>query len=544
MPYSREDEFYSDAMRYADPEGFKVARFLPRVIPVMGSHANKIKGRDYYKFRTEFDLLLHRDAARSLCDHNPLAIGFMDDLAAFVVGTGYAPDVKPPLGKGNDPSWLGLAKSVQRYLEEWSKNTPTPNRLLSGTYTNEMPWSGGLELECFRQACIDGEVFTRYFYDRETGLRVRRPEPEFIATPDGHDPTDSVWSWGTKHAINDDGSEDYSRITAYNLRDPIDLSDKKVPANKMGHWKRNVTSNVKRGVSDFLSLINDVERIDSLISALLQGAKLRASIAFIESLPGARQGASDDLASRLGERTGSLIADQSTGQVIYERRVREGTIVTTNSADFKTMPPGTTEESILAGEFAIRIAARRWGIPENMASGNVGNFNYSTMLAAGTPFVIRVLMAQIQYANQIVLMTYVHAILAAVYAGILQWDALRLLVSVHAPNPVIANKLEEAQVQQIRIQNKVLSPQAAMRENGQEPEETIRELHEWQDQFADATSPVPFDLAGGIDDGTDRGGQNGRNARGRGDGQDPNGDARSGRGGSPAIRGSGGDSSS
>lgn len=493
---SRED-FYTDSWRFqATPD--EAPQWMTRVYPPMwGSRQNRTHGRDWYQFRNELDLLLQRDAVRSLVATNPIALGLVEDIGSFVVGTGYTPTVAPPREMEGSPRAKDLAKLTQRYLEDWAEAAPDAEDLTDSGYTEEPGWRGDLEGELFEQSLIDGECYGVPVYDAGRGLLMRRCESEFITPPTGEDPQQSEWSWGHLNAVNADGTHDVAKILAYNYRDPNTLAEKVYPANRMVHYKRNVTSSTKRGVSDFLPVVDDLQRVDSLANALLLGSKLRASIAFIERIEGGARNASADVANKLATR---ISTDPMTGGLRYERNIRPGTVQTSNGVvEVKTMPQGNTTESIAAAEFAMRYFARRFGVPENMISGNVGNFNYATMLAAGNPFVVRILRAQIRYGSKVVLPVYVHAICAGVYAGHLPWDALACRVSAVGPNPVMANKLEEAQIRQLNLQARVTSPQAEMQAIGSDPQKTVQDWKEWEEEFPAQTTPPQLDLNGVFD---------------------------------------------
>jgi len=430
--------------------------FLPMggSVPGIGGTANKVQGQYAYVFRTEQELRLQRDRARSLYATEPMAQAIVGHLRAFTVGAGFVYKV---IAKKNF-----IDSVAETYLQEMQDELDT--------WMERELWTER-EQELFDCQVIDGEWFLRLM-EAQGELTVRRLEPEHITNPPGGSVVNG-WYQGVQCEV-----DDVETVVGYYYRAYPHNDGDLLDADEVIHFKPGVTRNVTRGVSDFFCLADDLDSTGKLVDNCRDGAAERAGYAFIRSHKSTTPNAVDDFAARMADSQGT----GSSGKVWRGKSSRGTKVVDAGeNMEVTTMPTGDTDGHIAAVGMMMRVLGNRWGMPEFMVSGDASNNNYSSILVSGGPFVRQIEMKQNSLKSRYKkLMTRVLEFGAR--KGNYPIELLeKIEVDVQAPSPVIQDKLVEAQTYDIEARNHVISPQEWAAKLGRDPDKLQQDWNEHND---------------------------------------------------------------
>ena len=439
-------------------------------------------GNNWPYLRNMEDLITMRAASREACEGNGYGAGMLDRAVDFVIGDGMQPEVtlvgvkKGAVATGiadadgdGRPDADPAVENVMGVIEEFRR-------------LND--WGMGAEdreEEGFRREQRDGEVFVRFFAAGDTnGIPlVRWVEPEQVEAPPGG----SEWRWGIKYRkIN--GVPDVESKEAVYVRTPDGTDGDWVPMTEVVYHKLGTDRTVLRGMPQFWLVARALYQSDALNSALSEVSAIQAKIAYVrEHAPGIMPGQITDF-------VGGTLDGNGVKRTVYGDRYRrtgiqeEGTTVDMSAGMKFTAGPASTgvPAFVQALQSRLRQVCARFGYPE-FFTGDASNNNYASSLTAGGPAEKAFKRKQHKYA----------AFQAAVYRRACEYavadnrlsaaDLAAVEIKVKASSVTIANKLEEAQVQQIRIQNKTLSPQTAMVENGHDPKVEMANIKAFDDEF-------------------------------------------------------------
>lgn len=422
--------------------------------------ADRLAGRNLPAFASEQDLHRIRGVARRLADVDEHAIGILENLTNYVIGTGLVYTVsakgRPPAAlEGDDASPAGrLAQAARQVLEDLFLRRQ---------------WSGELERELFRRAHRDGEFFLWLAPEKAGRARVRIVEPEWVTEP--ADPRrleqwlgEARLDWSLGVAAE---AGDAARVHGYFVEWPAEQqggeSCSYIPARQMVHCRLNVDRNVKRGLSDFYAVWETLQRADRLLGNTLQGAAVRAAIAYItEHAPGAGGAQIQNLTATLSDA--SFAARTSSGVRTVRVNQREaGTRLDvehgrTFHAGMQGTPEGPSHVQVL--QAALRRIGARWCMPEYMISGDASNANYSSTLVAESPFVKAAEAQQALFRDCFreaiwkVLGIAAQAGRLPVGVGGLQWQ---LALTAECPSVAVRNRGEELAIRQALFNSGLLS---------------------------------------------------------------------------------------
>jgi hypothetical protein len=244
----------------------------------------------------------------------------------------------------------------------------------------------------------------------------------------------------------------------------------------MEHFKRNVTANAKRGVSDFFPVLGDLEREARLRRNTTEGAALQAAIAWIlempagskPTIPGPTSTGDDFFAFKRSAYTGAH------GQP-NARKYPPGTILSYSAGmQYKPGPLGSERNAdfVLVAQYVLRAIAVRWNIPEYLISADASNANYASALVAESPFV-KAREADQQFYKRHFRSLVWKVVRLAWEAGRfarfgVTWDTLVSLIEIKIDPPAVATRdsLKLAQTQELQMRLGLLSPRTAAAQAG------------------------------------------------------------------------------
>lgn len=416
--------------------------------------------------RSENELRMVQAASRILCDLNPFAIGVVNTLRTFVIGRGFRwKCVARPRSDCPD----GLAGRVQDWLEGWFVRSR---------------WRDREKEACVRRV-RDGEFFLRLFDEvLDGGVRtgecdVRFVEPEYVTgegAPEEYAGGVDCWSWGIRTAPGD-----AEHHLGYNLRYHAGRDSEQAPAADVVHVRGNVDLALKRGVPDFAPVADILEGTRKLIRNLREGGAVQAAIAGIWEYTGTPMSQVQGGVTAMRDQQRAYQPNPITGRATNYAKYEPGSFIHgPASRQYKPLQGAgqNVPQHVATAQACLRAAAVRWGLPEFMISGDASNNNYASILVAGSPFV-RAVECEQDVHDEAFQRVIRRALAAPCRAGrfrvggepvplgqLLAW----VDVQGEAPTPVMANKQEDAQVNNTQHQAGVLSATTWQQRDGLDPE--------------------------------------------------------------------------
>lgn len=445
-----------------------------RLLAPMGTLNDRRDGQNGPVVRTLEDLRLIRGLARVLCEINPIAIGFVSKMTNYIIGTGI--DLRAAARQKKRAAELaGLVEKVQLVWDEFEERTEFKE----------------LQREVFGRTMVDGEAFERHYDlpDDPGYADIRIAEPEQCLTPVGHSQV-GPYSFGIRNAPHDVCSPIQYFFAYKDTEDGANgVSGEYADACDVVHVKRNVPRNVKRGLSDFFTVQEDLENIRKLLRNLGITAGVQAAVAWF------RQWASSQQQEIVNLQTNLADCDRPnliTGRDTFFQKVFPGQVIDAPTGMVMSGPPAGTGN--VAGHVAVvqallRAVSNLWDAPE-FFTGDASNQNYASILVAGSPFVRRAKVEQEFYGTRFK-RTGRYVVRCAVEAGRLPPEALDLVTfQPEAPAVEMEDKLQDAQRRDIECRNEVLSRQTWSAQSGYDPDEEAANIAAWKEANPGMGNPL------------------------------------------------------
>lgn len=410
-------------------------------------------GRNYPIFQTEEELAQLRAPARILCASNHYAIGLLNGLTSYTIGTGFTYRAVP---RNKDMKVSPEADAAQAVID---------------AFIEKAAW-GELEQELFWRSREDGEFFLRIFPAEGEISEVRTVEPEQVRIPPGEASHD--WSFGIRTDPDDVQTPLEYFVSYFDNTQDGDFVD----AEDMIHCKVNTKRSIKRGLTDFcFSTADALDVADRLRKALGEGAAIQAAIAEIVQYESATNSQVQSLIDSQKEFTRT---NPVTGRTTTHERIPAGTRRHVPKGMVYVAPPGAANIPgyVEALQACLRGAGVRWNAPEWLGSADASNNNFASSLTAESPFVIAVKRAQAIYKRLF------RQLMLRILEIKLGRDALRLIdLQIEAPPPETRNRLEEAQTDQIYVGMGVKSVQTVQQEQGLDADQEAQNREEYNARF-------------------------------------------------------------
>lgn len=420
---------------------------------------DRLRGKLYPIFENEQDLAWIRGVGRFIASHHEVGVGLLENLVSFTLGNGL---VYEPQSRRKGEASPALLADVSAALDEFHE---------ANGWTCE-DGSNSLEEELLTRDVVDGEFIV--WVDGEPRVpRVRIPEPDFltepadVATVEGYafgDRRHLDWSFG----VASDRVHTDEQVAYYFQWEQASSNWDVIGAHEVVHSKRSVPRRVKRGVSDFFAVYQNIERASKLLGNTLQGAAVQSTIAYIrEHAAGTPQTAIESFATG---RPGSVqqIIPKGNGATRTGRteKFNPGRVIDTAGTKYHAGPLGQSSAPTYVDvmQAALRVTGVRWSMPEHMISGDASNANYSSTLVAGGPFDRATQRRQGGYKGKF---GKIHWLALAAYCkkgrfsrrGIYTLADLRAAVelSIDAPDVSIENKMETEQIRKLQYEAGIMS---------------------------------------------------------------------------------------
>ncbi|MBS0265651.1 MAG: phage portal protein [Planctomycetes bacterium] len=468
--------------------------FGPSTCRPLATTADRQQGRFSPVYECEQDLALIRGRARHIATLTPTYTGVLEALANYVIGPGLtftvhplAPATASPLPTGRPPVAEDSPSTDAAPLIPAGRDTPsriahlaTAVQQVLDEFLDDNDFYGALDREAHNRSREEGEAFLLLTPQPRGRVRARFLECEQITEPADPRPLEdwlgcaaqfpSCWTFGV-HTV---AGETQRPLGYHVVRDASGHDWDYIPAGRLEHFKRNVPANAKRGVSDFLPVLGELEREAKLRRNTAHSAALQAAIAWIlETPPGTyplatQVGAGDVPMSRY---TRSATGGRDTELQYYP----PGTILRPSAGlQYKPGPMGSERNPnfLLVGQYLLRAIAVRWNMPEYLISADSSHANYASSLVAESPFV-KAREADQQFYKRHFRSLAWKVVHLAWQAGRfarhgVTWETLRSLLDMQLDAPAVATRdmLQLAQTQELQMRLGILSPRTAATQAG------------------------------------------------------------------------------
>lgn len=456
--------------------------------PGVSTKWQRDKGRNYPFYQTEQQLNILRAPSRILCGANGYAIGLVEGLTSYVIGSGYTYRIAPEKAYAEDCP-KELVDAVQQVVDK----TLERNQWHGG----EEP---GMEEELFGRSLEDGEFVLVHTPRKDGWTDFRTAEPEQLTQPPAdvlEDDQDGLFGVVTP-------KDDVQCKLGYWLYWGDSSADGEMyQPEQITHLRRNVKRSMKRGLPDFCFDTYDALDLASKLRTNLSDAAAQQA-----AIVGIRQ---HDVNTQVEIQ--AFVDNQAEweepdlyGNQVPTRRFKRG--------EWEDVPKGlnyvpgpgaqNAPQHIQVLQACLRGAGVRWNAPEWLCSGDASNNNYASSLTAESPFVRTVLRRQTAYK---------HAFKAAIWYAVehycrtngiraagrtYDWGTVSKLVCllVEAPSPETRNKLEESQRAQIEIPLGVDSRQAYVQRQGRDWDQVLQDNIQYTQEAGPSLSLPDFGQEG------------------------------------------------
>lgn len=229
--------------------------------------------------------------------------------------------------------------------------------------------------EIIRRVIRDGEVFLRWF-ETVNGMTFRFVDPEQIKAGNNGKPVDGI-------EVND---ADYEEVIAYHrvwTASDGTLREESIDASEIDHWKIQVDSDVKRGVSFFQGIGRWIRESEKWLKDRAMINKIR-HIWNVVGEPTSGMTSISSLKGKLDDAT----AEPAVGGTRKKKVPRPGSILFTKGVkwDLKSLNINASDTKDDGRLIQLMIGIGT-SLPEYVIRGDASNANYASSMVSESPFV-------------------------------------------------------------------------------------------------------------------------------------------------------------
>ena len=452
------------------------------------SLSDRKDGRFLPYYEHEFDLRRMRARSRSLGAFTSVALGAVESLANYVIGSGVTIEAQTPDGKPNT-----IQVIAQRIIDETME-------------VNDV--AGNLDREIHDTSVVEGEAFAAIYPNEDGTIDLGINDNDTCRRPDQpHDLEKHLkvshklnsWWYGvhTQHSLLK-RRMDTKPLGYHFVYDEAGSDWDYIPAERVQHFKRNVIAAAPRGISDFVPIDEDLKNESKLRTRTAVGAAIQASIALVrEHAEGTTKDQVADLTGDVALATYQRATPNSTVSENAEH-FPPGKIVDLNKGQTYTGGPlGTTRSPIyiqVAG-YVLRSIGNRWQFPEYMISGDASNANFASTLVAESPFTKSREKDQGFYTRGFKALFW--KVLMVAYKmgrfGNVSWMQVLAAIDLMVTLPEVASrdKLKQAQTNSLLFDKRLLSGHTWTTESGHDYDEEQKHISTEPEPPAPGAGPAP-----------------------------------------------------
>ena len=443
---------------------------------------DRAHGDNYPFWRTEAE---HREIvgqARIITGVSEVAMSVVENLCNYIIGGGFSYEWTPRERWASDSETLQWISTIEHITQSFDE-------------AND--FAEVAERELFCRSRRDGGFFAALIYRGGIDVELRQVDTTQVTEPDAKAqleeylqlPVGLCWRYGVATVPNNT-----ARVFGYFVQWSGGSEDWDFfPPSRMVHLKLNVDREVKRGMSDFYPVQDNLRRGDKLLGNTLEGAAVQAAIAFIrEHADGVSRDTIQDLVADAADAAITAVTQKGTTQQRNIRHYRPGTVFdVTNGMKYHAGPLGSPNgpRFVEVVQAALRMVGIRWSMPEYMISGDASNNNFASTLVAESPFTKSAEAKQSQYVRKFKELRWkvIQAVAENTRAGILPPVSelrKRIELTVTPPEIAVRNRLEEHQIRAEEHEAGILSRDTWAAEAG-------RDYEEERAKMANEPAPTP-----------------------------------------------------
>ncbi|WP_013626591.1 phage portal family protein [Rubinisphaera brasiliensis] len=445
-------------------------------------------GRYMPYYENEWDLKEIRQACRNIAGFSSIAIGAVETLDTFVVSEGFTFTVKAA-DESQTQAVQPLVDHIQAVVDK---------------FLDQNDFRGSLDSEAHMSLREEGETILAV--KPQTGMvaRIITIDPDELTEPRnahainqwlGIDDDRSFWEFGIHTRYNPElNKHDTEMPLHYHVvYDESGSEYDVIPASQVVHLKSNVPRKAKRGVSDFLAPLPNIEMESKLGNNLGHGMNILACIPFVKELAEGRAfggipSGADGSIRNLPKFTGS--GSRNTQRYKFN----PGTIPTIEGGKYQPGPlAGSSAVPVMETlKYLVNRMGAFWSIPSFMLLGDTETALYSAVLAIGSPFVRRRQREQQQLGEAFTELIW-KALKIAWETGQISslgsWQEIERTIDItfEATKVALTDDKERAETQKIEIENGTLSRKTAAEEAGHDPAEQAANIAAEEDTTDDTT---------------------------------------------------------
>lgn len=437
---------------------------------------DRADGRYLPYYENEFDLKRIRQQFRNVASFTSTTLGAMEVLTNYVIRGGYEFKVRArDTRKAKD--LMQIVDHVQKLVD----------RLLE---VNK--FTADLDREIHKDAREDGEKFISIHW--EDFPRWQVDEPDEVAEPHNwqdlnrfirgegvdFDEQFADWRFGILTSVNESGRHDTASPLGYHMvRDDSGADWDFVPESRMVHFKRNMPRRAKRGISDYFTVIFDVETDGKLARNSGEGMAILAAIPYAREFADASKAPARQPSIPGGDITAiTRTGADGTGQSVNKQKYHPGTVPSIYGGKYVPGPMAQMRAEALATviAFITRRIGTRWNMPEYMISGDASSAPYTATLTIGTPFVIGREADQQVFGNQFVELLWKSLAMldeqGLISNGVSIAELKSLIeITYDPPDVAITDELKRAQSNEVAIRAGYKSGETSAAETGLDAEQ-------------------------------------------------------------------------
>lgn len=414
---------------------------------------DRLQGRNRPFYENEDQLAEIRGTCRVLVGLDEAAIGILGNLTNYIVGTGFKYSLAAK--DDEDATSIAAAELSQAVVDEFRQRVKWRRK----------------EREFHDRTRRDGEALLQINAIGGGYSACRFREPDSLTQPHDSRAADEFtkqfsldWSFGV---ATDWGNQE--NIHAYFFDNTGDQSDVDIVlARDMVHSKKNTDCCLKRGLSDFYPVWQELTRAAKILRNTGEGAALQAAIAWVkEHVPGVTSSQVQRLISGSSEARRSHVTPSGNLKTTEYTRYPAGTILNVPSGtQYKPGPMGSQRNSnfMLVSDSIIRYAGLRWNMPAFMTTGGNDSKTFAGNLVSESPFVKSIEAEQIWFVEEFEIIFWKileNAVGTEAFRrlGIDSMQKLRSLVSLNVKPPRVStrNRKEETDINTVLYDKRLIS---------------------------------------------------------------------------------------
>lgn len=474
------------------PEGFPLLSRMNQFRGRWSRVYDRQDGRYMPYYENEYDLREIRQAARNLAGFSSTAIGAVETLDTFVVGSGFTFNVVAR-DETQAEALKDLTEELQRVVD---------------TFLEQNKFKTHLESQSHIESREEGESILAVVPQTGYVARIIHNQGDELTEPDSphqinrylgiDDHKNSSWEFGIHTRFNPElGMHDTATPLHYHFTYNDSGSQwAVVEAKNVVHIKRNVPLRAKRGVSDYLAMLPDIEGEGELTRSLAHGMKILASIPFFKEF--SEVNANKRPPTGADGRLTSMAKTGGGSRSVERVRYKPGTIPQISGGTYRPGPMSSSNAVPVMDtlKWLVNRMGSFWTIPSFMLTGDTETALYSAVLAMGTPFVRRRQKEQEQIGEAHKRLIWI-ALRIAYETGQISrlaasWQQIERAIDITYTPPKIAleSDKEQAETQAVKVNTGVISEKTAAEEMGEDPEQEESQAEEEETPLGEA-----FDVA-------------------------------------------------